>query len=135
MWGLIHSKGKKSPCDHTHCPQFKPNEYYSYNSVYLSYFDLSYVFPGHNDSVQWGLTVKPYLFNLWKNVSFCCKLLYRFSQSWKKKIKIRNSFTDWSCWLIDKKVQKHFLILKLFYTLNNKCCLVSLMKKHFCKRL
>ena len=32
MWGLIHLKGKKSPCDHTHCPQFKPNEYYFYNS-------------------------------------------------------------------------------------------------------
>ena len=25
--------------------------------LYLSYFDPSYVFPGHNDSVQWGLTV------------------------------------------------------------------------------
>ena len=25
--------------------------------LYLSYFDLSYGFSGHNDSVQWGLTV------------------------------------------------------------------------------
>ena len=27
------------------------------NNLYLSYFDLSYVFPGHNDSVQRGFTV------------------------------------------------------------------------------
>ena len=25
--------------------------------LYLSYFILSYVFLGHNDSVEWGLTV------------------------------------------------------------------------------
>ena len=29
----------------------------SNTDLYLSYFDLSYVFPGHNDSVQRGLTV------------------------------------------------------------------------------
>ena len=29
----------------------------SNTDLYLSYFDLSYVFPGHNDSVEWGLTV------------------------------------------------------------------------------
>jgi hypothetical protein len=29
----------------------------SNTDLYLSYFDLSYVFPGHNDSVQKGLTV------------------------------------------------------------------------------
>jgi hypothetical protein len=29
----------------------------SNTGLYLSYFDLSYVFPGHNDSVKWGLTV------------------------------------------------------------------------------
>ena len=26
--------------------------------LYLSYFILSYVFLGHNDSVEWGLTVQ-----------------------------------------------------------------------------
>ena len=26
--------------------------------LYLSYFILSYVFLGHNDSVEWGLTVR-----------------------------------------------------------------------------
>ena len=26
--------------------------------LYLSYFILSYVFLGHNDSVEWGLTVE-----------------------------------------------------------------------------
>ena len=30
----------------------------SNTDLYLSYFDLSYVFPGHNDSVQRGLTVQ-----------------------------------------------------------------------------
>ena len=30
--------------------------------LYLSYFILSYVFLGHNDSVEWGLTV--YIFEL-----------------------------------------------------------------------
>jgi hypothetical protein len=29
----------------------------SNTDLYLSYFNLSYLFPGHNDSVQWGLTV------------------------------------------------------------------------------
>jgi hypothetical protein len=29
----------------------------SNTDLYISYFDLSYVFPGHYDSVQWGLTV------------------------------------------------------------------------------
>ena len=28
--------------------------------LYLSYFILSYVFLGHNDSVEWGLTVQVY---------------------------------------------------------------------------
>ena len=31
----------------------------SYTDLYLSYFDPSYKFPGHNDSVQQGLTVVP----------------------------------------------------------------------------
>ena len=29
--------------------------------LYLSYFDLSYVFPGHDDGVERGLTVLPSL--------------------------------------------------------------------------
>ena len=29
----------------------------NYTDLYLSYFILSYVFLGHNDSVKWGLTV------------------------------------------------------------------------------
>ena len=29
----------------------------SNTDLYLRYFDLSYIFSGHNDSVQWGLTV------------------------------------------------------------------------------
>ena len=34
----------------------------------LSYFDLSYVFPGHNDSVERGLTVlEKYLLNMKSN--------------------------------------------------------------------
>ena len=31
----------------------------SNTDLYLSYFDPSYVFPGHNDSVERGLTVAP----------------------------------------------------------------------------
>ena len=31
--------------------------------LYLSYFILSYVFLGHNDSVEWGLTVLNYLYS------------------------------------------------------------------------
>ena len=36
----------------------------SNTDLYLSYFDLSYIFPGHNDSVERGLTVKAYCPNI-----------------------------------------------------------------------
>ena len=65
---------------------FECNCWQKYTSVsstdlYLSYFDLSYVFPGHNDRLQWGLTVfqvgillqtyKPKICcELWKEVIF-----------------------------------------------------------------
>ena len=41
------------------CPSFKGPTFatISNTDLYLSYFDLSYVFPGHNDSVKRGLTV------------------------------------------------------------------------------
>ena len=47
--------------------------------LYLSYFILSYVFLGHNDSVEWGLTVLPYEFGLidesvWKLMKWFTKL-------------------------------------------------------------
>ena len=40
--------------------------------LYLSYFILSYVFLGHNDSVEWGLTVvhKLVKFFLKKSIPF-----------------------------------------------------------------
>ena len=36
--------------------------------LYLSYFILSYVFLGHNDSVEWGLTVA-LIFEIYLHVS------------------------------------------------------------------
>ena len=35
----------------------------SNTDLYLSYFDLSYIFPGHNDSVEWGPTVEGFFAN------------------------------------------------------------------------
>ena len=35
----------------------KYNTLLNNTDLYLSYFILSYVFLGHNDSVEWGLTV------------------------------------------------------------------------------
>ena len=38
--------------------------------IYLSYFILSYVFLGHNDSVEWGLTVLFHMFWLIKEIDY-----------------------------------------------------------------
>ena len=38
--------------------------YLSYNDLYPSYFDLSYVFSAHNDSIKRGLTVLNLSINL-----------------------------------------------------------------------
>ena len=40
----------------------------------LSYFDLSYVFPGHIDSVKRGLTVQHFLTQILPNI--CCQILH-----------------------------------------------------------
>ena len=40
--------------------------------LYLSYFILSYVFLGHNDSVEWGLTVQ----KIW--IFFSCHSVFTF---------------------------------------------------------
>jgi hypothetical protein len=38
----------------------------SNTDLYLSYFDLSYIFPGHNDSIKRGLTVVQNQFDPWQ---------------------------------------------------------------------
>ena len=44
--------------------------------LYLSYFILSYVFLGHNDSVEWGLTVPILCFFWLKIVYFFLQLIW-----------------------------------------------------------
>ena len=42
----------------------------SNTDLYLSYFDLSYIFPGHNDSVEWGPTI------IYKNSNACVIIMH-----------------------------------------------------------
>ena len=67
--------------------------------LYLSYFILSYVFLGHNDSVEWGLTV----FESERDWCFCQDFVSMEKEGRRKKISIlrsacKNTFSNFNFW-------------------------------------
>ena len=66
--------------------------------LYLSYFILNYVFLGHNDSVEWGLTDLEYLeYKKTETILFLkVKIIYMFWMSETLSILDWNNSYDWT---------------------------------------